>query len=262
MRTRTIAVTIVVATAVLLSGCSPGTSVQVDAAGSSAASATAPSRAAAATASPSPTPTDSALPPPSPPPVTGAYPEGRGPAGDPPLFVDGTWLAGTDMPAGVWRTTQDAADVYGCEWSITTADGSPADTGVSTGLFATVRLEDGDLFTSAGCLVWNYLGTAYTGEGVGIPTFTKDVGKPVQSGAYIAGRGIPAGEYKLVNPFDGPCTLTVKYEDRAGEIFTAIEYSSTTSARALNEVLLTLDRGAIFEADGCGDWQRYRYTFG
>lgn len=184
------------------------------------------------------------------------YPDGRGPSGPLDLVVDGTWLVGEDIQDGRWRITFD--DVS-CSWSVAGSDNVALETGASQGASVTLDLQDGDLFTSSGCIVWNRLGPSNT-LSAGPGAFTEKVGKPVMPGTYIAGRGIKTGMYSLVNPFNGPCEVSVEYEGRDGRVFSVLEYeASNFTTRTVPDLFVELEPGAIFSSDGCGDWQRYRF---
>jgi len=201
-----------------------------------------------------------ALPPVSPDPVTSSQARQlhRGPAHpERTTVIDGSWLIGTDYPPALYLVP---VPVSRCTWRVVDySTGALIEEGSYAGPGpAAIWVEDGDLFQSEGCLLWQgyaQLTGARTAGSPAAPSAGTAAGmssaRSVGDGAWTAGVGIPAGRYRSDRASFGACAFQV---DRAGAGDDEA-YRSSSRSRSIPAYLdLRLAAGDILTTTGCGDW--------
>ncbi|MDB0018666.1 hypothetical protein N9E04_00385, partial [bacterium] len=88
-------------------------------------------------------------------------------------------------------------------------------------------------------------------------------GDPIYGGSYVVGNGLKPGRYQLTPKTipDGSCSFSVSsqkpYSD--GMYLPDEEFRSTNAGARSNMTsinTLNLEKGDLFETNGCGEWQR------
>lgn len=211
-------------------------------------------------ANPAPTVTETVTETPSPPSSDQQGPTDRstGPWGDPLLLVDGRWLVGEDAdipPTGALITPHS---VFACAWRVTDAAGVIVEEATVTNPGgAVVSLQDGDLFESADCIVWEFvdLSAVNSIEPSGGPLYAGD---PLLPGTYIVGENIRAGTYsQQADGVSGECGYSLKRPNGV-RILEEVSFETTNiGARSRTNEVLDLESGDIFEST-CGTWRRWK----
>lgn len=197
-----------------------------------------------------------------------ASPESVRPRGlDPNIdsVLDGTWLVGTDIVPGQYIPAVDP--IGDCRWEVRDKDDNAVAEGMSAGTRPSIRLEPGDMFTSAWCLVWSRQDPSVTPGQMGIQE--EQVGPVLNDqGLWLAGEQIAPGTYQVVDPPTGgavECAWSVqevfgpegikKYSELASEKYT------DRGKRVTGQWFVEVEQGDVFQTDGCGRWQRIEYGF-
>lgn len=192
----------------------------------------------------------------------------RGPWGEPLLIVDGRWLVGVNgdiPPGGIVFTPGEASD---CLWRVSDLSGNILeDVAVTNSMGAGVSLQEGDVFESSGCNVWEFYENNTTNVSLldalrAGAIKTREVGSPVLSGSYVVGEAIPSGLYaqRAKGANLGPCEFSVSYLAN-GRYFPERTFKTTNlGVRSTTHEVVELRKGDLFETKGCGVWQRYEYV--
>jgi len=174
----------------------------------------------------------------------------RGPAHpDRATIIDGSWLIGADYPPALYLLP---TAVTRCHWRIVDyTTGALIEEGRYAGPGpAAIWVDDGDLFQSEGCLLWQGY-PQLTGSRDSSVAPMPSSGYPVGDGNWSVGSDIPAGRYRSDRTWHGPCSYRVdRLDERDDE-----SYESTGSVRSIPAYLhLTLSKGDRFTTRDCGTW--------
>ena len=170
--------------------------------------------------------------------------------------IEGSWLVGSDIPPALYTVPVPTTH---CMWRVLdSASGAVIDEGEYAGSGpAAVWLQDGDLFRTQGCLLWQGFSQLTGSRGSPSPPPGRAPDAPViGDGIAVVGRDARAGRYRSDRAATGRCEYRVTRRE-SGRRVTVERFSSTTLARAIPHYLdLMLAPGDEFSTYGCGRWLR------
>lgn len=171
-------------------------------------------------------------------------------------IIEGSWLIGVDYPPALYSVPIAATH---CGWRVVdNASGVVIDEGDYSGPGpATVWLQDGDLFQTEGCLLWQGYPQLTGSRGSPEPIESAALsGKAIRDGVVKIGSTVAAGRYRADRRAAGECSFSVTRTDDHGHTTVIEEFHSSSLARAIPHYLdLFLQAGETFTTHGCGDWQ-------
>ena len=169
--------------------------------------------------------------------------------------IDGSWLIGSDFPPALYMVP---VPVSHCTWRVVDySNGAVIEEGEYAGPGpAAIWVEDGDLFQSEGCLLWQgypqLTGTRATAAPAS-PSTAPSSGASIADGTWTIGKGSAAGRYRRDRAATGACAYQV---DRKGGRDDESYRSSSTSRSIPAYLDLRLEDGDVLTTKGCGTWTR------
>ncbi|MBU6244138.1 MAG: hypothetical protein KGP12_02870 [Actinomycetales bacterium] len=169
--------------------------------------------------------------------------------------IDGSWLIGSDYPPALYMVP---VPVSHCTWRVVDySTGAVLEEGEYAGPGpAAIWVEDGDLFQSEGCLLWQgypqLTGTRATADPAA-PQAVPSVGASIEDGTWTVGKDAAAGRYRSDRAATGACAYQVDREGGRDDE----SYRSSSTSRSIPAYLdLRLQDGDVLTTKGCGAWTR------